>query len=431
MATTFGKLDFHTAFKPSSAFPLDSREYFESYAEALAAAQKAVEAGSADSNYYYGQVLRVVENGVASLYQIQPDNTLTPVGGAVTDEALTGRVDDLEERADSLETVIGYPADSEAGTEASGIFAEIANRPTTDAMNSAIAQAIASVDHLSYKKVESKESINVEAEDADKYIYLVPNTDAGENVYDEYMVLDGALEMLGNTKVDLSDYLKAADAETTYVKIVEGQRMMTTAEGDKLNSLLGIKSVSAELVLGEDNGELSIGEVAMDKVTGLGDALDGKVDKEDGSRLINDEEIKKLAGLILNEDGTVEGSTKVNAESVTGLAELLAGKVDVDENARLMTNDEGEKLSGIESGAQANKIEKIMMNGTELTITEKAVDIPMSTAETAGIVVGSNAENGVAVAEDGTMSVNSVNVEKLVQTDGHVLILNGGSAGDA
>lgn len=41
----------------------------------------------------------------------------------------------------------------------------------------------------------------------------------------------------------------------------------------------------------------------------------------------------------------------------------------------MVTNDNGDALGGVEAGAQVNKIEKIKVNGTELTITSKAVDI--------------------------------------------------------
>lgn len=77
----FGKLNFATAFAPSSAFPLDARSYFESLAAAEAAAAMAVEVGSADSVYHFGETLSVVENGKADFYVIQPDKTLKKVEG--------------------------------------------------------------------------------------------------------------------------------------------------------------------------------------------------------------------------------------------------------------------------------------------------------------------------------------------------------------
>ncbi|MDR3226527.1 MAG: hypothetical protein LBT56_02515, partial [Prevotellaceae bacterium] len=43
-------------------------------------------------------------------------------------------------------------------------------------------------------------------------IYLVPGggSDASDN-YDEYMLINGAFEKLGNTAIDLSDYVQDSD----------------------------------------------------------------------------------------------------------------------------------------------------------------------------------------------------------------------------
>lgn len=76
----FGKLDFNISLKPTSAFPLDARCYFESKADADAAAATAEEAGSTNTIYYYGQKLVVVESGVATWYTIQPNKTLKKDG---------------------------------------------------------------------------------------------------------------------------------------------------------------------------------------------------------------------------------------------------------------------------------------------------------------------------------------------------------------
>lgn len=76
----FGKLNFSVSFNPTSAFPLDARCYFESLKEAEAAAATAKSVGDSTTVYYYGQKLLVVENGVATWYTIQPDNTLLAEG---------------------------------------------------------------------------------------------------------------------------------------------------------------------------------------------------------------------------------------------------------------------------------------------------------------------------------------------------------------
>ena len=76
----FGKLNFSVSFNPTSAFPLDARYYFDSKTAADTAAAGAVEVGSADSTYYIGENIVVVENNAATMYLIGPDKKLHPVG---------------------------------------------------------------------------------------------------------------------------------------------------------------------------------------------------------------------------------------------------------------------------------------------------------------------------------------------------------------
>ena len=450
MATTFGKSNFNVSLKPTSAFPLDAREYFESYADAFAAAQTAAMAGDATTIYYYGQVLRVVENGVAALYQIQPDKTLAPVGGGAALDAITDRMDAAEGKIASLET-----ADETILGKVGALETKAGELETAvGGIDDKIATAIAAANHLKFQIAESKEAIDVNADLADTYIYLVAKTGEGDDVYDEYMIIGGKVELIGHTKVDLTEYAKTADIEAAYVKKVEGsrlmteaegtilaglsgeldkkvdkedgKRLMTDAEGEKLGALLTIKTTSDEFVVNED-GMLSVQAVDKSKITGLSDALDKKVDKVAGSRLITELEAQKIEQLVLNDDGSVGISGKVNAENVQGLADLMAKKVDVVEGSRLMLDAEGTKLEGIEEGAQVNKIEKVLLGTTELEIVEKAVTIPVA-GDDLGVVKANAAENGIAVAETGEMTVHSLNVNKLVQTVGEDLVLNGGTA---
>lgn len=52
----------------------------------------------------------------------------------------------------------------------------------------------------------------------------------------------------------------------------------------------------------------------------------------------------------------------------------------------------------------------------------------MATGTLLGVVMANAAENGIEVAANGKMSVHSLNVNKLVQTEGDILILDGGNA---
>ena len=71
-----------------------------------------------------------------------------------------------------------------------------------------VAAAVAAADHLQRKKVGSLEEIDPAAPGADKFIYMVPKAGSKNgDKYDEYMVLDGAVEPVGDWKVDLSGYV--------------------------------------------------------------------------------------------------------------------------------------------------------------------------------------------------------------------------------
>ena len=77
-----------------------------------------------------------------------------------------------------------------------------------------VAAAVAAADHLKRKKVASVDAIDVNAADADQYIYMVPKA-GGKNgdKYDEYMVIDGAVEKVGDWAVDLSGYVAKEDGK--------------------------------------------------------------------------------------------------------------------------------------------------------------------------------------------------------------------------
>ena len=64
----------------------------------------------------------------------------------------------------------------------------------------------------------------------------------------------------------------------------------------------------------------------------------------------------------------------------------------------------------------------------ETQVVEKTVNIPLATTTQFGLVKGSDAENEVAIKEDGVMSVNTLNIQKLSQTEGETLILDCGKA---
>ena len=112
--------------------------------------------------------------------------------------ALTALQEAVAGKVDAATTLAGYG---------------ITDGMTAAQVAEAIATAIAGVDHLDRVTADSLDGIDVSAAGADRHIYMVPKA-SGEgtdgNGYDEYMVIGGALERMGDWKVDLSDYAKTA-----------------------------------------------------------------------------------------------------------------------------------------------------------------------------------------------------------------------------
>lgn len=138
-------------------------------------------------------------------------------------------------------------------------------------VDTAIQDAIAKIDHLSYKKVNSFEDIHPEAEGADKYIYLVPKDEAGDqDGYDEYMVIDSTAEKVGDWKVDLSNYVEKNGTD----------RLMTADEGTKLE---GISAGANKVEKGTGNGQIKIDGADTDIYTLPSDVLHETDIADDGS----------------------------------------------------------------------------------------------------------------------------------------------------
>lgn len=189
-----------------------------------------------------------------------------------------------------------------------------------------------------------------------------------------------------------------------------------------------INAKEAEALVGYDIATvLTSSENEIPTSKAVMDALDLKVEKVDGSRLITEAEADKIDKLVLEEDGSIIVNGKIVAGNVDGLADWITDRAGslkgLSENN--LTDELVDKINGIETSAQANIIEAITINGVVLEASNKIVDIPMATMEALGLVKSSSAENKIAVSNDGTMEVNSINVNKLVQGENEILILDG------
>lgn len=250
-----------------------------------------------------------------------------------------------------------------------------------------------------------------------------------DSVDEEQFAIDGE-KKLSLLDVAMSKVTGLIDALAGKVDKAEGERLMTDAEGTKLAGIEEgaevnfVKSVDEAQFNVDEAGELTLLDIAMGKVTGLQDALDAKAAK----------------GTTLEAYGITDAYTK--SETEERIQEVLDGLSDTSETAASVAQDlktyktsndgrvdtiEG-KLASIAEGAQVNVIESVKVGGTVLSIVDKSVNIPIASGTVLGAVMSSTAENKIAVAADGTMEINSVNVDKLVQTEGSELVLDGGSS---
>ena len=171
----------------------------------------------------------------------------------------------------------------------------------------------------------------------------------------------------------IGDYAKASDltALATRVKALED----VGAEKNVIASVdTGSFTVDAER-------KLLLNDVPMTKVTGLSDALNGKVDKVEGYTLLSPTDKTKLDALVIGESG-VEISGKVNAANVEGLGDWITTNRDTVPG--LLSATEATKLAGIADGAQVNVLEAVAIDGIDLAIEGKKVNIPLATTTSAG-----------------------------------------------
>ena len=171
----------------------------------------------------------------------------------------------------------------------------------------------------------------------------------------------------------IGDYAKASDltALANRVQVLED----VGAEKNVIASVdTGSFTVDAER-------KLTLNDVPMAKVTGLSDALNGKVDKVEGYTLLSPTDKTKLDALVIGESG-VEISGKVNAANVEGLGNWITTNRDAVPG--LLSATEATKLAGIADGAQVNVLEAVAIDGVDLTIEGKKVNIPLATTTTAG-----------------------------------------------
>lgn len=163
------------------------------------------------------------------------------------------------------------------------------------------------------------------------------------------------------TSETLANYETAATAASKYVAKEEGKSLIADELITKLEELTPgeenyIKSVDSQFAVSPE-GQLSLNNVAIDKITGLNDALNSKVTQtysgEESNipdRLVNADDEKKLAAIELTAEGELDLTAMNIGNWVTENRDVIGG---------LLSTSDKSKLDGINAGAEVNFVKSV------------------------------------------------------------------------
>lgn len=393
-------------------------------------------------------------------------DVIAAVGGA--DSGLTKSLADLT-------TEVGKKANA----------ADVYTKTQTD---TEIGEAVAAQGHMKAQVVEGTAQMT---ENNVLYL-VKDDTVIGVDQYNEYILIDGTPTLIGSTSTDLTGYAKTADQKVitdalsgridTLEAIDHNTYALKTETVAKTDYNTKIGEI--ETALGEKLVAADLADYA--KTADVNSTIDTKISTVIGTKPTRGEdgnytgatgiytdiyikdEVTKLIADITGGESAADVLASLNVYKTTNdarvqvvedqlstfaKADLVYTKEDIDGkittindtvggiNTRLETAET--KLGTIEDNAQENVIEKIIYGTQELTPVGKTVtitpkELAVATADILGgvkSVVRTNdegtvvaAQNTIEVAATGVMTVNSLNVNRLVQDAGDVLILNGGNA---
>ena len=469
MAMDFGKLNFAVGFNRTSAFPLDANSYFETYEAAVAAAAGAAEVGSSDSAYYIGQLIIVKDPTVGvGLYQISAGKTLTKFGQASSADELAEKVSALETRCNTIEGKLILATADKDGLMSKEDFAKltgiaagaqvniiegVAAKTTADGgfVDLAIVEKKVQLDLSTYATKADvsaipKFAIEVVAELPTENIskttvYLVNHGHGDRDIYDEWIYVNNTWEKIGNTDIDLSGYLKSADAATTYLTKTDATTTYATKQDvtDVTTNLTDNYVTNATL---EGKGYITANALKPYATTESVTAAIGTAETKLQTEIDKKQTAEQVQQIIAT--STIEGSKVHGNVAQATLADKVANTLTA--GAKTFNGSENVEITAADLGAlteiaiAADDVVGGFKTGYASTETNRAVqidaetktafvNIPAAMTYTAGAGL-SLTDGEFAIKDKGVKDamIDSVNVDKLTQTAGTYLTLNGGNA---
>ena len=241
-------------------------------------------------------------------------------------------------------------------------------------------------------------------------------------------------EQVGSNEANITSLLTRVSTNESAITTLTSKVSANEGAITGINEALNLKANSADVY----------SKTEVDAITGTpteGKTLVQMILDAQTSATYDDTQIKAdikantEAIAILNSDDKTEGS--VDYKVALEVAKILNDNDDSDidtlnEIAAWIVNDTtGAAKMNADISANTAAITKLNgdVNTPGSVLSMIASNAPaIATSEIAGIVKSTAAENGISVAQDGTMSVNSISVNKLVQSEDDILVLNGGTS---
>ena len=424
------KLDWAFPFQRTGAFPIDRSAVFSSLKDAQA---YAIGDGSDERELggtsYVGQIISVYEtneDGAASAnaYIITPARGLmklaatTASGDVVADIVeLQGQVNSILSNIESLEGLIEEKADAteveaalaskaekeyvdselEKKADLNYVNEELAKKANASEVEEALAQKANVADVYNKTEVYTKTEVESyvsgqigsaghlkrvivevlpEVSDAEvDTIYMVKKTGEaeGQDKYEEFMVINNAWEVIGDTRVDLSDY-----ATTKYVD-------------DKADAITAALALKADQTALDATNENLAKKADIDSVNA---ALAQKADKDQVATDI----ANAIAPLALKAEVEAALAEKADVSTVNELAQLVANNNSSMEEALANKADKATTLSGygITDAYTKEEVDAALLLKASQQDHNALVDIVNTKANAADVYTKTEADNKFA-----------------------------------
>lgn len=472
--------DVGVSINRTNPLPLDANSIFETLTDAENYAKTNVLA-------YPGQIITVVDTTAVTAYVIAAtgaSGTLnklasTTISGDVTADiqALQGEITNIkngttvvgaatkatqdgdgkvisEEYAkkatvDTMATKLGTIAEGAqvnviegvaAKTTAEGGFADLAivgKKVQLDLSTYATKADVSAIPKFAIEVVAELPTENI----SETTVYLVNHGHGDRDIYDEWIYVNSTWEKIGNTDVDLTAYLKSADAAKTYLTKTDATTTYAT-KTDVTNVTTNLTTNYVTNTALEGKGYITKAALDPYATTDSVTAAIGTVRTELQTEIDNKQTAEQVQQIIAA--STIDGSKVQGKVAQATLADKVANTLTAGSktfngsaNVEITAADLGALTEVPAATADANGGVKLGYTSTDTkravqldeTTGKAFVEIPAAMTYTAGAGL-SLTDGEFAIKDKGVTDamIDSINVDKLTQTAGTYLTLNGGNA---